>query len=263
MPLKEKIVGDATRPLDRSSRCSRLRVSDCLRERRQSVSRARVVPARRSGDPGGDRGRPLEAGAPVLRRKRAHRRGRRRRGSRGRAVESGHHRSNPAARGPAAAGDDDRRPRARVRRSGVDRGGTRLRHGSGVVALEGRCARCVETGTDRRAADCWQAPYENDSRRARVRLDDRVADRRGPPDQEPVASHRLPRRLSSGSDRHDGRSVLRAGLSRGGRAARTRGRGASARIDRAGCSRRSRDDKRRLADPADPRGRFVPTDAER
>ena len=100
----------------RSSRCSRLRVSDCLRERRPSVSRARVGQARRGGDPGGDRGRPLEAGAPVLRRKRAHRGGRRRRGSRGRAVESGHHRSNPAARGPAAAGDDDRRPRARVRR---------------------------------------------------------------------------------------------------------------------------------------------------
>ena len=62
----------------RSSRCSRLRVSDCLRECRQSVSRPRLVPARRSGDPGGDRGRPMEAGAPVLRRKRAHRGGRRR-----------------------------------------------------------------------------------------------------------------------------------------------------------------------------------------
>ena len=47
---------------------------------------------------------------------------------------------------------------------------------------------------------------ENGSRRARVRVDDRVADRRGPPDQEPVAPHRVPRRLSPGSDRHDGRS---------------------------------------------------------
>ena len=45
---------------------------------------------------------------------------------------------------------------------------------------------------------------------------------------------------------HD--SVLRAGLSRGGRAARTCRRGASARVSRAGCSRRSGDDERRLED---------------
>ena len=76
-----------------------------------------------------------------------------------------------------------------------------------------------------RAADRRQAPYEDGPRRRRVRVDDRVADRCGPPDQEPVASQRAPRGLSSGSDRHDGDSVLRAGLSTGECAARIRGRG--------------------------------------
>src|SRR4029450_7199880 len=77
-------------------------------------------------------------------------------------------------------------------------------------ALEGRCARRVETDVVRRVADCGQAPYESGARRARVRVDDRVADWRGPPDQEPLAPDRAPRRFSPRPDCQDAPSRLAA-----------------------------------------------------